>query len=277
MKNLKSYGFKSKNIFYTIAEIGINHNGNVKKAIKLIKSAKNSGANSVKFQTYITEKRATKNSPIFDILKKCELSQNDFKIIKSYADELKIDFFSTPFDTDSVDFLHSIGVDKYKVSSFDINNFDLLRAIVRKKKTVIMSIGMANTKEVNKASKFFKKNRIKTAILHCISSYPLDPFDANLNVINKLKENFDSIIGYSDHTNSIEIPLYAASMGAQIIEKHYTINKRDKVVDKVVSIDEKQMKKLNKELDNLSKILGSDYIGLRKSEKIAKQFKRNIK
>ena len=124
MKNLKEYGFKSKNSFYTIAEIGINHNGNIKNAIKLIKSAKKSGANSVKFQTYTTEKRVSKNSPIFDILKKCELSQNDFKIIKSYADDIKIDFFSTPFDIESVDFLNSIGVDKYKVSSFDISNFD---------------------------------------------------------------------------------------------------------------------------------------------------------
>ena len=95
MKNLKSHGFKSKNYFYTIAEYGINHNGNLKNAIKLIKSAKKSGANSVKFQTYTTEKRVAKNSPIFDILKKCELSKHDFKIIKSYADEIKIDFFST--------------------------------------------------------------------------------------------------------------------------------------------------------------------------------------
>jgi len=277
MKNLKEYGFKSKNLFYTIAEIGINHNGNLKNAIKLIKSAKKSGANSVKFQTYTTEKRVSKNSPIFDILKKCELSQNDFKIIKSYADDIKIDFFSTPFDIESVDFLNSIGVNKYKVSSFDINNFDLLRKIASKKKTVIMSIGMANIKEVNKAFKFLTKSKIKIAILHCISSYPLDPYDANLNVINRLKKNYNSIIGYSDHTNSIEVPLYAASMGAQIIEKHFTINKRDKVVDKVVSIDEKQMKKLSLELNKLSKILGSDYMGLRKSEKVAEQFKRKIR
>ena len=110
MKNLKKYGLNSKNNFYTIAEIGINHNGSVKNALKLVKSAKKSGANSVKFQTYTTEKRAKKNSPIFDILKKCELSFNDFIEIKSYADSLGIEFFSTPFDNDSIDFLDSIGV-----------------------------------------------------------------------------------------------------------------------------------------------------------------------
>ena len=139
MKNLQKYGFKSKNNFYTIAEIGINHGGSLKKAIQLVKSAKKSAANSVKFQTYKTEKRVSKKSPIFDILKKCELNEKDFVTLKNYADEINIDFFSTPFDIESVDFLDEIGVDKYKISSFDVSNFQILRQIA-KKKTVIMSV-----------------------------------------------------------------------------------------------------------------------------------------
>lgn len=277
MKKLKSYGFNSNNHFYTIAEIGINHGGNLKNALKLIKSAKKSGANSVKFQTYTAENRVSKKSPIYEILKNCELSYSDFKIIKNYSDEIGIDFFSTPFDIESVDFLDSLGVDKYKVSSFDVNNFDILRHIAKKKKTVIVSVGMADLKEINKVFNFLSKYKNKIAILHCISSYPLDPFEANLDVINRLKKQYNCIIGYSDHTNSIEVPLYAAAMGAQIIEKHYTINKNDNCIDKVVSIDEKQMKQLNNELNNLSNILGSNFLGLRKVEKNSKQFKRNLK
>ena len=277
MKNLKKYGLNSTNNFYTIAEIGINHNGSVKNALKLVKSAKKSGANSVKFQTYTTEKRVKKHSPIFDILKKCELSFNDFKEIKSYADSLGIEFFSTPFDNDSIDFLDSIGVKLFKIASFDINNFKLLRKISEKNKTIIFSVGMANSKEIDKAFNFLSKNNSKIIILHCISSYPLNPIHANLSVINKLKDNYDSIIGYSDHTNSIQVPLYAAAMGAQVIEKHYTTNKSYKCVDKPVSIDEKQMTKLVKELDILSKILGNKKMGIREVEKGAKQFRRIIK
>ena len=277
MKNLKKYGLNSTNNFYTIAEIGINHNGSVKNALKLIKSAKKTGANSVKFQTYTTEKRVKKDSPIFDILKKCELSFNDFKEIKSYADSLGIEFFSTPFDNDSIDFLDSIGVKLFKIASFDINNFKLLQKISEKNKTIIFSVGMANSKEIDKAFNFLSKNNSKIIILHCISSYPLNPIHANLSVINKLKDNYDSIIGYSDHTNSIQVPLYAAAMGAQVIEKHYTTNKSYKCVDKPVSIDEKQMTKLVKELDTLSKILGNKKMGIREVEKGAKQFRRIIK
>ena len=110
MKNLKKFGFDTSSAFYTIAEIGINHNGRLEQAIELIKSAKKSGANAVKFQTYITEKRVPKDSPIFDILKKCELNYSEYEKLKDYSDELNIDFFSTPFDTDSVDFLNSLNV-----------------------------------------------------------------------------------------------------------------------------------------------------------------------
>ena len=130
-----------------------------------------------------------------------------------------------------------------------------------------MSVGMAEIKEIKKAYNFLLKNKNKLAILHCVSSYPLKPQDANLNVLNKLKKEFNCIIGYSDHTKTIDVPLYAASMGAQIIEKHYTIRKTDRVVDKAVSIDEKQMKKLNTELNNLDHILGSDHLGVRDVEK----------
>ena len=131
-KDLRKNGFDTNNRFYTIAEIGINHNGKVDQALRLIDAAHRSGADSVKFQTYVTEKRVKKDSEIFQILKNCELSYYDFDKLKKHADDLGITFFSTPFDEESVEFLDSINVPFYKIASFDIVNHRLLRKISKK-------------------------------------------------------------------------------------------------------------------------------------------------
>ncbi|HHT9108059.1 MAG TPA: N-acetylneuraminate synthase family protein [Candidatus Wunengus sp. YC64] len=267
MKNLKKYGFSTDNKVYVIAEIGLNHGGSIDTAKRLIDSAARTGVDAVKFQTYLTEKRVPKNSPIFDILKKCELPFEAFKELKDYTETYNIEFFSTPFDEESVDFLESINCALYKVASFDVVNYKLLSKIADTKKTIIMSVGMANLSEIEEAFKILNNKTKKLAILHCISAYPTKEEDANLAVIYTLKEKFDCVIGQSDHTSDIIVPLYAVAAGAQVIEKHYKINEDMDCVDAPVSITEEQMKKLIEEIKRLDKILGETEPHMRKVEK----------
>jgi len=274
MKNLKSYGFNTENKTYIIAEIGINHNGSFELAKKLIESAARAGADAVKFQTYITEKRVSKDSPIFDILKKCEFSFDVFSKLKSHAENFNIDFFSTPFDYESVDFLESINTKLYKIASFDVLNYKLLKKISETLKPIIMSVGMSNLDEINSAYDILKSKTSNIALLHCISSYPTNESDSNLASINKLKVLFDCVIGQSDHTNDIIVPLYAVCSGAQIIEKHFMIDSQMDCADSPVSISEIQMKKLVKEIRRVEIIMGNPDLKLRDCEKGTIKYRR---
>ena len=274
MKNLKDFGFQTNNKVFVIAEVGINHGGNLENARKLIDSAAKTGADAVKFQTYITEKRASKNSPIFDILKSCELPLKAFANLKNYSEEKKVEFFSTPFDDESVDCLNSINVKLMKIASFDVTNHLLLHKVAKTKKTVILSTGMSNLEEINSAYEILNKETKNIAILHCISAYPTSEKDANLAAIDVLRKNFSCVIGQSDHTNGIEVPILAVAAGAQIIEKHYKIDNNMDCVDSPVSISEIQMKKLINEIRKIEIIFGEGNLGLKKSEQITKQFRR---
>ena len=158
-----------KNKAYIIAEIGINHNGDLDEAKRLIDKASECGVDAVKFQTYLTEKRVKKNSPIFDTLKKCELPLSAFEGLKDHAAQYNIDFFSTPFDNDSVDCLSGLGIDLYKIASFDVTNLKFLDYISRSAKEVIMSTGMANTQEIKEAMDILAA-RCEVSLLHCVSS-----------------------------------------------------------------------------------------------------------
>ena len=259
---------------FIISEIGINHNGKLKDAYKLIDSSIKAGASAVKFQTYKTEKRVKKNSPIFSILKKCELSYQDFIKIKKYCKKKKIIFFSTPFDVESVFFLKSIGVKLFKVASFDISNYELLRAISKTKLPTIISTGMANRSEIERAYKFFKSKKIKFSFLHCVSNYPNKEETSYLSCINFLKEKYSCPIGISDHTNDITTSIYGYLMGAKIIEKHFVTNTKFKCIDLPVSITEKQMSELVTKINHLKKVMGKPVFGSRKEEKNAYVFKR---
>lgn len=262
---------------FIISEIGINHNGILSNAFKLIDSSVRAGASAVKFQTYKTEKRVKKNSSIFNILKKCELSQEDFVKIKKYCDKKKIIFFSTPFDVESVFFLESIGVKLFKVASFDISNYEILRAISKTRLPTIISTGMAKKLEIDKVYKFFKSRKIDFALLHCVSKYPNEEETSYLSCINYLKDKYDCPIGISDHTNNITTSIYGYLMGAKIIEKHFVTNSRFKCVDRPVSINEIQMNNLVKKIDHIKKIMGKPLFGNRKEEKITYTFKRKKK
>jgi N,N'-diacetyllegionaminate synthase len=259
---------------FIIAEAGINHNGKVKEALKLVDAAKKSNVSAIKFQTYITEKRTKKDSSIFDILKKCELKYSDFKIIKDYCDEKKIIFFSTPFDIEAIDFLETLKVKLYKISSFDVQNFELIQRILKTKKPCIFSTGMTNLNSITNTYKLFKKKNIETGILHCISSYPNTEENSFLSNIKILKQNFKTTIGLSDHTTGIKTSLYSYILGARIIEKHFKISPSHKCVDSSVSIVPAQMIELINQIDNFNKINGRPKFGMRPNEEIAKAFKR---
>ena len=262
--------------FY-IAEAGINHNGDLKTALKLVDSAKRSGASAIKFQTYKTEKRVKKNSPVFDILKKCELKLKDFKIINDYCKKKKIIFFSTPFDTKAVEFLNNLNVPFFKIASFDIENYNLINSIVKTKKPIIYSTGMSSLTSIEKLYKILKKKNISQNILHCISSYPNKEENSYLANINYLKNKFDCNIGLSDHSAGIKVPIYSYLLGAKIIEKHFKLKNDNRCVDSPVSIDEIKFKNMINEINNTKKILGKFKFGIRSEEKGATIFIRKKK
>jgi sialic acid synthase SpsE len=269
IKNLKQFGFNTDYRTYIIAEIGINHGGNIDVAKRLIDSAVRSGIDAVKFQTYITEKRVPdpgKNKDLFDILKKCELPFEAFGELKDHAVAQGVDFFSTPFDKESIDCLESINTNLYKIASFDVVNHKLLREIATICKPVIMSVGMASHNEILKAYEILKKGTDKIAILHCVSSYPLSEDKADLASIYTLQDNFDCVIGYSDHTPGANIALHAVSAGAQIIEKHYMIDKNMGCIDAPVSITEEQMRNFISNVRDTEKIFGKGQLCVRKVE-----------
>ncbi len=260
---------------FLIAEAGINHNGNLKTALKLVKAAKEAGADAIKFQTYTTEKRIKKkHKKIFQILKNCELRYKDFEIIKSYCDEKKIIFSSTPFDLEAVDFLSELKIKFIKVASFDISNNELIDRILKKNILSIISTGMASLKEINNVYNKFKRKKIPVVLLHCISSYPNKKENSYLANIKFLQEKFNCEIGLSDHSNDIEIPIIARAMGVKYIEKHFKLSKNHKCVDAPVSIDAKKFKQLVKEINQIDKIKGEVKFGIRKEEKSSTIFKR---
>ncbi len=264
----------SKESCFLIAEAGINHNGDINKAIRLVDKAKISGASAIKFQTYKTEKRVKKNNPAFKILKKCELTYSDFEKIKNYCLKKKIIFFSTPFDNDSVDFLAKLKVKLFKISSFDTSNFQLVDHIISKKIPTIISTGMSSLKEIEKIINKFKKNKVNSYLLHCISSYPTNEESCILSNIQFLKKKFNCEVGLSDHTKDIKTSIYGYLIGARIIEKHFKLSQKDPCVDSAVSITPNQMKILYDELNKIPKILGKPKFGIRKVEKKALIFKR---
>ena len=267
-------GLIAKNETFFIAEAGINHGGSLKKAIKLIDKASEAGADAVKFQTYISELRAPKgNSEILEILKKCELPFEDFSTLKSYADSKNIQFFSTPFDNESASFLSKLDCNIAKIASFDSSNNILLNHSSKLFKTLILSVGMTTIEEIDNFVEVLKSNNCNPVILHCVSSYPMNYSDARLVNINYLSSKYPFLIGYSDHSTGIQVPLYAIAAGAKVIEKHFMLEDDD-CIDKPVSIDVNLFKKLIEESKILNSILGELSFGIRESEQQTKIFKR---
>lgn len=255
-----------------IAEAGVNHNGNLDTALKLCFEAKKSGADVVKFQTWITEKIITKNvsqasyqsentkkeESQFDMLKKLELSFNDFSEIKKYCDSIGIQFASTADDKESLDFLISLSIPFIKISSGDICNIPYLRYIGSQRLPIIMSTGMSNISDIDISLRTLQDagtNNI--SILHCTTNYPCPMNDVNLKAMETLKNTFNLQIGYSDHTKGIEIPIAAVALGANIIEKHFTLDCNMEGPDHKASTEPVEFKYMVDCIRNIEIALGS--------------------
>lgn len=256
-----------------IAEAGVNHNGSLKIAKKLVDKAVEAKADFIKFQTFRAESIATskakkanyqkKNSnkieTQYEMLKKLELSEDKFNIIASYCKKKKINFLSSPFDIESLNFLKKLKMKYIKIPSGEITNLPLLEEIGKTKKKVILSTGMCNITEIKKAllvlTKFgIQKNKI--ILLHCNSEYPTPFKDVNLKAIITLKRKFKLNIGYSDHTIGIEASLAAVALGANIVEKHFTLNKKSKGPDHSSSLEPDELTKMIKAIRNIEISLG---------------------
>ncbi len=255
-----------------IAEAGVNHNGSVETAKKLCLAAKNAGADVIKFQTWITEKIITRevkqaeyqiantgnDQSQFDMLKSLELSFDQFREIKDYCDELGILFSSTADETESLDFLIGLGIPFIKLGSGDLGNIPFLRYCGNKGLPVILSTGMGTLSDVEAAIFALKSGGAKDiTLLHCTTNYPC-PFDkVNLKAMNTLESAFGLPVGYSDHTQSIEVAIAAVSMGAKVIEKHFTLDRTMEGPDHIASTEPDEFFKLVKSIRNVEISMGN--------------------
>ncbi|MBN2735014.1 MAG: N-acetylneuraminate synthase [Methanomicrobiaceae archaeon] len=257
---------------FIIAEAGVNHNGNLNLAKQLVDVAAESGADAVKFQTFRAESLASKNAEKADyqiestsedesqyyMLKKLELSYQDFRRLSDYTKEKNLIFLSTPFDEESASFLEEIGIPAYKISSGEITNLPLLKLIAKNRKPVILSTGMSTLCEVEKAVVTLKKNGSENiVILHCTTSYPAAFESVNLSAMNTMKYSFRLPVGYSDHTIGVTIPIAAAAMGAAVIEKHFTLDKSLLGPDHKASLDPSELKEMIQAIRNVEKAIGT--------------------
>jgi len=235
---------------FIIAEIGNNHNGNFQLAIKLIDEAINSGADAVKFQikdvdTAFSEKLLESpynNEHSFGLTyrehkKNLELSYDEYEKLKNYAENKKIIFFATPFESTSLKFLQKINVPLYKVASFHNQNEKFIKEISETNKFIIISTGMSSQDEVDNTFNITKKFTNNFSLLHCISSYPADDKDVNLLVIKNYIEKYKGIIGYSGHERGINICASSVLIGSKIIEKHFTLDRTMKGTDHALSLE----------------------------------------
>jgi pseudaminic acid synthase len=275
---------------FIVAEISGNHGGQIQNAIKLIKKAKEAGADAVKLQTY-TADSITLNSNKKDFIisrkspwKKFENFWNLYnyahtpfewhKELFNYAKKINIEIFSSPFDEYAVDLLEKLGCPAYKIASPEINHIPLLEKVASTKKPVILSTGLASIKEIHTALKIFKKNNNKIIVLKCCSSYPAKFEELNLLTIQDIKKRFNVLSGLSDHSTGVEAPLVAVALGANMVEKHFKLN--FKSVDSFFSLNQKEFKEMVKKIRICEKALGKISYDLSKESKLSLVGKRSI-
>jgi N-acetylneuraminate synthase/N,N'-diacetyllegionaminate synthase len=257
---------------YIIAEAGVNHNGDINLAYKLCDAAKEAGVDAVKFQTWKTEKIVTKKALLaeyqeaniankkasqYEMLKQLELSYDEFRKLKEHCDNIGIQFLSTPDTEEDTDFLLEIGMPLLKIGSGDVTNIPFLRIVGRKQKKVVLSTGMSTLADVEKAyNALIESGAPEVALLHCTTNYPCPYEEVNLNAMRTLKEAFKCQVGYSDHTMGIEVPVAAVAMGAEIIEKHFTLDKNMEGPDHKASLEPQELKQMVTSIRNIEMALG---------------------
>ena len=257
-----------------IAEAGVNHNGSFEIAMKLIDVASDAKADFVKFQTYNTDlivsKKAKKayyqqqncssdSESQYHMLESLELSKSEHLKLQGYCKKKGIGFLSTGFDTESIDFLDQIGIPFFKIPSGEITNLPLIKHIAKKGKPIVMSTGMATLQEIEMALKNITLEGISMdniTILHCNTEYPTPMHDVNLRAMLQIKDHLGVNIGYSDHTLGIEVPIAAVALGATIIEKHFTLDRKMTGPDHAASLEPNELKAMVDAIRNIELALG---------------------
>lgn len=265
-----------------IAEAGVNHNGSLDMALKMIDAAKEAGADIIKFQTakpekvisryadkaeYQKETTGAEESQL-EMCKRIHLHFDDYKVLKSYCEKVGIQFLSTPFDLDSIAFLEELGCSLWKVPSGEITNLSYLEKIAQTQKEVILSTGMSDLEEVRAAVNILKDGgATKISLLHCNTQYPTPYRDVNLKAMLTLRDTFHCSVGYSDHTLGIEVPIAAVAMGASIIEKHFTLDRNMDGPDHKASLEPLELKQMVHAIRNIECALGNGEKSVSNSEK----------
>ncbi len=254
-----------------IAEAGVNHNGDIDTAYRLVDEAVKAGADIVKFQTGVPEKIISKyaekaeyqkvttgnTESQLDMVKKLMLPFDDFRLLKSYCEKKGIAFLSTPFDLLSIDFLNELGCDIWKIPSGEITNYPYLVKIAKTGKDILLSTGMSTIEEVREAYELLKNNGSgRITLLHCTTEYPAPVDEVNLRAIQTLSLEFGCDAGYSDHTEGIEIPIAAAALGAKVIEKHFTLDKNMEGPDHKASLEPDELAAMVTGIRKVEKALG---------------------
>lgn len=258
---------------YVIAEAGVNHNGDVEMARQLIDAAKAAQADAVKFQTFKTEKILTRSAGMadyqkenlgsedtqFQMIKALELSYSHFAELKAHAESIGIDFLSTPDDEESLDFLAGeLDLPWIKIGSGEVTNLPYLRKIAAKQKRMILSTGMSTLGEVERAVRTIRElNNGELILLHCTTNYPCPPEEVNLRAMLTLRQAFDTRVGYSDHTLGSEVPVAAVALGAEIIEKHITLDKHMEGPDHRASLDPGEFREMVRQIRAIEVALGN--------------------
>jgi len=271
---------------FLIAEAGVNHNGSLELAKKLIDVAVKAGADAVKFQTFKVEnlildnvkkapyQKGTTNASESqtEMLGKLEIDRNFHEVLIKYCEEKNIIFISTPYEEDSLKLLLELNVPAIKIASTDTTNLLFLEKVAKSEKPIILSTGMCTLSEIEQAYKCLRENGCKElALLKCTSNYPTDPSEVNLKAMKTLENCFNAVVGFSDHTEGVGASPYAVAMGAKIAEKHFTLDKNMEGPDHQASLSPNELSEWVKEIRNVEKMLGSKEVFPTKSEKYTKK------
>ena len=270
------------NKVFIIAEAGVNHNGSMEIARKLVDAAASAGADAIKFQTFKAENLVCKNAAKaeyqlettnekesqFDMLKKLELTSEMHEQLMAYCKQKEIMFLSTPFDVESLHYLNEKNIAILKIPSGEITNYPFLREIGKTGRKVILSSGMSTLEEVRRAVKVLKESGSKEiTVLHCNTEYPTPYTDVNLKAMCTLKKELGVEIGYSDHTQGIEVPIAATALGATVIEKHFTLDRNMDGPDHKASLEPDELQSMVQAIRNIEAALGDGIKMPTKSEK----------
>ena len=256
---------------YIIAEAGVNHNGSLELAYRLVDAAKKAGVDCIKFQTFKSEnlvaksaqkaayqKNTTGDGTQVDMLKKLELSFDEFVALKKYCDQAGLCFLSTPFDFESIRFLDSIEMPFWKIPSGEVTNYPYLVALAKTGKPVVMSTGMCEEEEIREAIQALRANGAgNIRLLHCNTEYPTPFEDVNLKAMQTMKDAFGLDVGYSDHTAGIEVPVAAVAMGATVIEKHFTLDRNMEGPDHKASLEPDELAEMVRAIRHVEMALGT--------------------